>query len=74
MSRDDVLYIIRTKTKMNFKYYIFHVKMTDYECFDDCLKLVNEHSRYTFYRGKALIIAHNKQKKLMTEYGVIELF
>ena len=40
---------------------------------NSCLDVVNSEKKYTRDRGKALIIAHNIQKKMNCEYGVIEI-
>ena len=66
MSRDNIIVVLN---KIN-KYYVFYVDSCDCGFYDN---LIKPSSKYTFSRGKALIRAHNLQKKLNTEYGVREI-
>ena len=69
MSRDDVLLIIKKKKK----YYVLHANASFHWCSDEWDTLITPESKYTYSRARALIIAHNKQKKMDTEYGVVEV-
>ena len=66
MSRNDILWVIKKQKK----YYVLYVcaDLDDDEV--DCL--INPQTKYTYSRSTALILAHDKQKKLGTEYGVRE--
>lgn len=68
MSRNDILLVVKKQTK----YYVIHVcadlEKEEYE------KMITPENQYTFSRATALILAHNKQKKLHTEYGVVETY
>ena len=76
MRRDDVVLVIRKK-KENTSipiYYVFHANASLYWHGEEWNALILRSSKYTYSRASALILAHNKQKKLRTEYGVIEIF
>jgi hypothetical protein len=66
MSRDDVLLVVQKERR----YYIFHANAS-YDL-DNPENLIQPDSKFTYSRSKALVLAHDKQKKLDTEYGVRE--
>ena len=74
MSRDDVLLVLHKKMDNRSIYYVFHANADLYWHGEEWNALVLNTSKYTYSRAKALILAHNKQKKLKTEYGVVEIF
>jgi hypothetical protein len=74
MSRDDVLLVLHKKRNNRSIYYVFHANADLYWHGEEWNALVLNTSKYTYSRAKALILAHNKQKKLDTEYGVVEIF
>ena len=73
MSRDDVILVIRKKKDNRHIYYVFHANASLYWHEEEWNALILETSKYTYSRAKALILAHDKQKKLDTEYGVVEV-
>lgn len=74
MSRDDVILVVRKSLNKRHIYYVFHANATLHWEDEEWNSLILNNSKFTFSRGKALILAHNKQKKLQTEYGVREVF
>ncbi len=74
MSRDDVLLVLHKKKDNRPIYYVFHANADLYWHGEEWNALILNTSKYTYSRAKALILAHNKQKKLDTEYGVVEIF
>lgn len=68
MSRNDILVIVKKQKK----YYVLHV-CADLDS-DEIDKLITIKTPFTYSRSTALILAHNKQKKLETEYGVRETY
>ena len=74
MSRDDVILVIRKKKDNRPIYYVFHTNADLYWHGEEWNALILNTSKYTYSRAKALILAHDKQKKLNTEYGVVEIF
>lgn len=70
MSADDVILVIRKSSK----YYVVHANATDHWESDNWNCLINPETKYTFSRAKALIIGHDIQKKINSEYGVREVF
>ena len=69
MSRDDVLLVAHRQSV----YYVLYANASwDWDS-GEWEKLIKPESPYTYSRAKALLIAHNKQKKLNTEYGVREI-
>lgn len=73
MSRGDVLLVLHKKKNGCPIYYIFHADADLYWHGEEWNALILKSSKYTYSRATALIMAHNKQKKLKTEYGVIEV-
>lgn len=71
MSRDNVIAVAKYK----YKYYVLPDLNIEVQFDPDYIKniLINSEKKYTRDRGKALIIAHNIQKKMNCEYGVIEI-
>tara|TARA_Y100000816_G_scaffold97122_1_gene67552 strand:+ start:2407 stop:2628 length:222 start_codon:yes stop_codon:yes gene_type:complete len=71
MSRDNVIAVAKYK----YKYYVLPDLNIEVQFDPDYIKniLLNSEKKYTRDRGKALIIAHNIQKKMNCEYGVIEI-
>jgi hypothetical protein len=74
MSRDDVILVVRRPLNRNYVYYVFHANATLYWEGEEWNALILNSSKFTYSRSKALILAHNKQKKIHTEYGVREVF
>jgi len=70
MSKDDVILVIHKKNK----YYVVHANATDHWESDNWGCFITPEAKYTFSRAKALIIGHNMQKTIMSEYGVREVF
>lgn len=73
MSRDDVLLVIKRRENKHYIYYVFHANASIYWHAEEWNALILKSSKFTYSRSKALILAHNKQKKLNTEYGVVEV-
>jgi len=73
MSRDDVILVIRKQKNKKYIYYVFHTNASLHWHGENCNSLILDNSKYTYSRAKALILAHNKQRKLNTEYGVVEI-
>ena len=71
MSRDNVIAVAKYK----YKYYVLPDLNIEVQFDPEYIKniLLNSEKKYTRDRGKALIIAHNIQKKMNCEYGVIEI-
>ena len=71
MSHDNVIAVAKYK----YKYYVLPDLNIEVQFDPDYIKniLLNSEKKYTRDRGKALIIAHNIQKKMNCEYGVIEI-
>ena len=53
-------------------YYVLHCDGIKHWYGDDWESLINEETPYTYSRSKALVIAHNKQRKSNTLFGVRE--
>ena len=75
MSRNNVIVVARIKdTDNRNKYYVLHDLNADTEWNEDWLaKKITETEKFTPSRAKALIMAHNIQNKIKTEYGVHEI-
>lgn len=71
MSRDNVIAVAKYK----YKYYVLSNLNMENQFNKNYIKdLLNfNNCKFTKDRGKALIIGHNIQKKLNSEYGVIEI-
>ncbi len=70
MSRDNVIAVAKYK----YKYYVLPNLNMENQFNIDYIKqmLDSKNCKFTRDRGKALIIGHNIQKKINTEYGVNE--
>ena len=53
-------------------YYVLHCDAMKHWYGDQWRNLIDDDTPYTYSRSKALIIAHNKQRKLNTLFGVRE--
>ena len=75
MSKNNLIIVAKdARVKDNIKYYVFHDVNADNEWNSKFIKEQMENtSKYTRNRGKALIMAHNIQRKIDTEYGVREM-
>ena len=79
MSRNNVIVVAASKySKAGIRYYVFFNLCMDTQFTEEYVReLVNKRQnnllKSTRDRGRALIIAHDAQKKLDTEYGVIEM-
>ena len=71
MSRDNVIAVVKYK----YKYYVLANLNMENQFNKDYIKqlLDSKNCKFTKDRGKALIIGHNIQKKIATEYGVQEI-
>tara|TARA_Y100001980_G_C14257224_1_gene100066 strand:- start:163 stop:387 length:225 start_codon:yes stop_codon:yes gene_type:complete len=71
MSRDNVIAVAKYK----YKYYVLPNLNMENQFNIDYIKqmLDSKNCKFTRDRGKALIIGHNIQKKIDTEYGVNEI-
>lgn len=69
MSADDVILVIRKTSK----YYVVHANATDHWESDNWGCFVTPDAKFTRSRAKALIIAHDMQKNINSEYGVREV-
>ena len=71
MSRDNVIAVVKYK----YKYYVLENLNMEVQFNKDYIKelLDSKNCKFTKDRGKALIIGHNIQKKINTEYGVNEI-
>tara|TARA_B110000444_G_C18429485_1_gene406118 strand:- start:344 stop:565 length:222 start_codon:yes stop_codon:yes gene_type:complete len=70
MSRNNVIIVAKIKNK----YYVLQNLDMDTQFNENFIYnlAINHHSKFTRNRGKSLCIAHDIQKKIDTEYGVIE--
>lgn len=70
MSRNNVIIV----AKIKYKYYVLQNLDMDTQFNQNFIYnlAINHNSKFTRNRGKALCIAHDIQKKIDTEYGVIE--
>ena len=76
MSRNNVIVVAasRNNLKKDLRYYVFFDLCMDTEFTEDYIReMVTLTNKSTKDRGKALIIAHDVQKKIETEYGVREI-
>ena len=71
MSRDNVIAVAKYK----YKYYVLANLNMEIQYNKDYIKQIldSTNCKFTKDRGKALIIGHNMQKKINTEYGVREI-
>ena len=71
MSRDNVISVVKYK----YKYYVLENLNMEVQFNKDYIKelLDSKNCKFTKDRGKALIIGHNIQNKIDTEYGVQEI-
>ena len=69
MSRNDVVVVARHRGK----FYVLGPLNADEQWNVDYVRTLLSTSKFTRERGKALVIAHDMQGKLGTEYGVREL-
>jgi len=82
MSRDNVIAVARTynnsyKNSSLYRYYVISNLNMEVQFNKDyiknLIKSLHKSRRSTTDRGKALCIGHDIQKKINTEYGVIEI-
>ena len=75
MSRNNVIAVACYKHNKKRRYYVLQNLCMDTQFCNEYIKelLDNSSQKYTLNRGKALIIGHDIQKKIDTEYGVIEI-
>ena len=73
MSRDDVILVVRKILNQQRIYYVFHANATDHWEDDSWGCFITDKTKYTYSRAYALVLAHNLQKKIQTEYGVREV-
>tara|TARA_B100000214_G_C23940142_1_gene615283 strand:+ start:325 stop:549 length:225 start_codon:yes stop_codon:yes gene_type:complete len=71
MSRDNVIAVAKYK----YKYYVLPNLNMENQFNINYIKQIldSKNCKFTRDRGKALIIGHNIQKKINTEYGVNEI-
>lgn len=70
MSKNDVILVAKYKNM----YYVIYLDCADLDFIQYAKnKIESSELKYTYSRSKGLLIAHNKQKKLDTEYGVREI-
>ena len=69
MSRNDVILVV----SLGRKYYVFSRLNADTEWSKQWVKKNLYDRRYTFSRAKALLLTHNIQRRVRTEYGVWEM-
>ena len=71
MSRDNFIAVAKYK----YKYYVLANLNMENQYNKDYIKQIldSTNCKFTKDRGKALIIGHNIQKKINTEYGVQEI-
>tara|TARA_B100000945_G_C20409042_1_gene611612 strand:+ start:85 stop:321 length:237 start_codon:yes stop_codon:yes gene_type:complete len=74
MSRNNIILVANVKIKNVIWYYVFVLDCADDDYHEFCINKINEgiHKR-TKYRTTALLLAHDKQKDIQTEYGVNEI-
>lgn len=74
MSRNNVIIVARIKDENNRnKYYVFPDLNADEQWAEVYIKKkIAESDKFTPSRAKALVMAHNIQNKLKSEYGVHE--
>ena len=75
MSRNDVIIVANDKRTRPHWFYVFHLRCADKD-WDRVAYRRIQNKRYRFgtaKRWKALLSAHNLQRKRDTEYGVREL-
>ena len=75
MSRNNVIIVARVRDKENRnKYYVLNDLNADTEWNEEWIaKKLTDTVKFTHSRSKALIMAHNIQNKLKSEYGVHEI-
>jgi len=82
MSRDNVIAVARIfnnsyKKYSNYRYYVISnlniENQFNKNYINNYIKAIDKYTKSTINRGKALCIAHDIQKKINTEYGVIEI-
>jgi len=73
MSRDDVILVVRRTLNKKYVYHVFHANATLYWEGEEWNALILNSSKFTYSRSKSLILAHNMQKRIQTEYGVREV-
>ena len=76
MSRNNVIIVAHYKNaNYSIRYYIFYnLNMDTESCEEYIRKLINDRpNNFVNERGAALILAHNKQNEIDTEYGVREM-
>lgn len=75
MSRNNLILVVKDKRHNKEWYYVF--ANLDADCHWNARyvkKLINNKTfRRTKSRATALVLAHNKQKRMNTEYGVREM-
>lgn len=72
MSRNDLILVIHDKYKK--MYYVVHSRNADDDWHHNgAVCLIKKGMKFTTDRGKSLILAHNMDRKINTEYGVREV-
>ena len=66
----DVMLVV----KDNKRYYVLHCDAYVHWYRKNWYDLIGHDTPYTFSRAKALVVAHNKQRKSNTAYGVRETY
>tara|TARA_B100001769_G_C21559679_1_gene318210 strand:- start:250 stop:465 length:216 start_codon:yes stop_codon:yes gene_type:complete len=69
MSRNNIIYV----AKKQDWYYVIYCDCADNNSTEFCENAIMKMTKKTSKRAKALILAHNIQKKKDTEYGVFEI-
>lgn len=74
MSRNNIILVANVKLNNVVYYYVFVLDCADEDYNTFCAKKIKErmHKR-TRSRTTALVLAHDKQKEIDTEYGVHEI-
>lgn len=74
MSRNDVILVVKDTRKSKHWYYVLQGLNADTQWSKKIVsELIIGNLKKTKRRATALILAHNKQKKINTEYGVREI-
>ena len=74
MSRNNAILVVEDRRfGKKRKYYVFQDVNADEDWILFASENINENTKRTNDRARALVLAHNIQRKMDTEYGVCEL-
>lgn len=72
MSRNNLILVAEDKRYTRTYYYVIVINDADADAKEIAIKTIRKKPKRTSSRAVALVLAHDIQKKIRTEYGVVE--